>query len=386
MIDLEVFENSSKFTIFSFSNLRDIPKTITIMGFGQVHTDHWKTQIGAAVLLLSPREMKGRQQSGFENQRSFTLQGSDKFVVIGFGADLGTCTAKTKAGNKCTQFVNLQTGTLCSTHVMQQYNRAAAQRGAFSAKNGSLPDKYKGTVWEKVKGQTFFGGGGTFQALPPSVNPASAQCDKLALLANNHAEKFVKEVKKNPGITVISGVKPAKYATDDTNKMVQSSRHGGRLLAAALGQQEKNESLLQSRKVKTGSKSLQSMSASDLLKQKNEEFLAKKREAIRKKKLAAALAQGEKIKNGVKMDKLQITAPDNDKLIIAGLPPSQSIFSKLGSRGPKTPESHNSNERAKLKAAMLLKDKKKSPKTPKELIMDKVSFKSSKSFLIRSLG
>ena len=62
-----------------------------------------------------------------------------------------------------------------------------------------------------------------------------------------------------------------------------------------LGQQEKNESLLQSRKVKTGSKSLQSISAADLLKQKNAEFLAQRKEAIRKKKLAGAMAQSSKI-------------------------------------------------------------------------------------------
>ena len=291
---------------------------------------------------------------------------ADKFVVIGFGADLGTCTAKTKAGSKCTNFVNLQTGQLCTTHVMQQYTRAAGARGAFSAKNGSLPDKYKGTMWDKVKGQTFFGGGQMAQALPPSINPASSSCDRLSKLANSHAEKFVKEVKKNPGIMINSGVK--RVITDDTNKMVQSSRHGGRLLAAALGQSERNESLLQSRKVKTGSKELKSISAAELLKQKNAEFLEQRKEAIRKKKLAAAMAQSAK----------KVTAPNNDKLIIAGLPPSQNMFTKLQQVKPRiTPESLNTNERAKLRAAMLLKEKNaKKPKTPpkssKDLIMEKV--------------
>ena len=231
-----VDKKGNKFTIFSFSNLRDIPKTISVMAFGQVHTDHWKTQIGAAVLLLSPREMANRSQNAaYENSRSFTLAGSDKFVTIGFCADLGSCTAKTKNGTKCTNFINLQTGALCVTHVMQQYNRAAGARGAFSAKNGSLPDKYKGTVWDKAKGQTFFGGGQMAQVLPPSINPSMPGSDRLSKLANSHAEKFVKEVQKNSGIMIKPGVKGQSYKTDDTNKMVQSSRHGGRLLAAALG-------------------------------------------------------------------------------------------------------------------------------------------------------
>merc|ERR1712212_983657 len=106
----------------------------------------------------------------------------------------------------------------------------------------------------------------------------------LAKLANNHAKPQILESK------VEVSKKP-----EDTNKMIQSSRHGGRLLAAALGQEQRNESLLQSRKVKTGSKDLVHVSATDLAKMKHEEFLTMKREAIRKKKLAAAKAQGLKI-------------------------------------------------------------------------------------------
>ena len=59
----------------------------------------------------------------------------------------------------------------------------------------------------------------------------------------------------NPG----AGGTRNKTATDDTNKMVQSYKHGGRLLAAALGKTESNESLLQSRKLKTGTKNLVSV-------------------------------------------------------------------------------------------------------------------------------
>ena len=77
----------------------------------------------------------------------------------------------------------------------------------------------------------------------------------------SHASQFVKEVKKNPGIMINPGAGETrnKTATDDTNKMVQSYKHGGRLLAAALGKTESNESLIQSRKLKTGSKNLVSI-------------------------------------------------------------------------------------------------------------------------------
>jgi len=77
----------------------------------------------------------------------------------------------------------------------------------------------------------------------------------------SHASQFVKEVKKNPGIMINPGAGGTrnKTAKDDTNKMVQSYKHGGRLLAAALGKTESNESLIQSRKIKTGSKNLVSV-------------------------------------------------------------------------------------------------------------------------------
>ena len=85
---------------------------------------------------------------------------------------------------------------------------------------------------------------------------------KISLKAlESHASQFVKEVKKNPGIMINPGAGGTrnKTATDDTNKMVQSYKHGGRLLAAALGKTESNESLIQSRKLKTGSKNLVSV-------------------------------------------------------------------------------------------------------------------------------
>ena len=76
--------------------------------------------------------------------------------------------------------------------------------------------------------------------------------------------------------------------------MVQSYKHGGRLLAAALGQSSKNASLVKSKALKTPDPKIASISASELLKQKNEEFLAKKREMLKKRKLDAALAQEKK--------------------------------------------------------------------------------------------
>ena len=295
------------------------------------------------------------QNSSYGNEPTFTMASPDKFVVLGFSSDLGTCSSNTKAGTRCQQFINLQNGQLCPSHVMQQMNRASSQRGVFSTSNASRT--MPGSAWDKTKKEFFFAGGKTFQALPPSINPAcSTDGGKLAAAANKHAAAFVKDMKKNPGIVVNEGVRPA--GKEDTGKMTQSYRHGGRLLAAALGKHEQNESLLQSRKLKTGSKNMVSISATELLKQKNEEFLVHKRELIKKKKLEAAMNQEAKMKND--------PFYKQDKLIISGGPP-KSLFQKLGGNTGGS----NSNQKAKLKAALLLQ-KSGSPKSKKDKILERV--------------
>ena len=44
-----VDKKGNKFTIMSFSNLRDDQKVIKIMAFGDIHKSHWKTQLGKGI-------------------------------------------------------------------------------------------------------------------------------------------------------------------------------------------------------------------------------------------------------------------------------------------------------------------------------------------------
>ena len=45
-------KKGNKFTIMSFSNLRDDQKVIKIMAFGDIHKSHWKTQLGQGIYCL----------------------------------------------------------------------------------------------------------------------------------------------------------------------------------------------------------------------------------------------------------------------------------------------------------------------------------------------
>lgn len=91
---------------------------------------------------------------------------------------------------------------------MKQWNRASSARGELSAKTGTAGLSGGGSAWQKTKGDFFYGGGKTFQALPPSQNPACNQSAMLDSIAKSHANKGVrdgmKEMKKNPGIVVMN--------------------------------------------------------------------------------------------------------------------------------------------------------------------------------------
>ena len=123
----------------------------------------------------------------------------------------------------------------------------------ISARTGniSLGVGGKGNLWNKVKGENFFAGGKTFQALPPSINPQCNKNAKLNLIANSNAKSTVKEMIKNPGIKISSGIKTSEQP-ENPSAMVQSNKHGGRLLAAALGQHSQNLSLKTSHRLKVG--------------------------------------------------------------------------------------------------------------------------------------
>ena len=143
-------------------------------------------------------------------------------------------------------------------------------------------------MWEKMKGEHFFGGGKTFQALPPSVNPSCSKSAKLNFIANSNAKASgtAKEMIKNPNIMIKSSGRNIS-APEETSAMVRSSNHGGRLLAAAIGKSAENISLKKSKDLKKPDSKTASITASQLLKQKNEEFLAQKRAALKQRKMEA---------------------------------------------------------------------------------------------------
>ena len=101
---------------------------------------------------MNPKMMPKKTDSKYENAPTVTLNDPEHLVVMGFAADLGTCTGKTVSGEKCRNFINLRVAQMCPTHMLKQFNMAASKRGEFSARTGSsigLGDKYKGYGTQK---------------------------------------------------------------------------------------------------------------------------------------------------------------------------------------------------------------------------------------------
>ena len=226
-----------------------------------------------------------------------------------------------------------------------------------------------------MKGENFFAGGKTFQALPPSMNPSCNKNAKLNFIANSNAKATVKEMIKNPNIKIMPGSgKPVNENSAAPSAMVQSYKHGGRLLAAALGQSGQNQSLMKSKELKGPDAKVASISASQLLKQKQEEFLALKRQKLKERKLAAAKAQEER--NSSSGSTSNGTSGKRDHgLILAGAPP-KSMFSHLALSN----SAGASKDRAKIRAAAVLAaQKSRSPDEKKKAILAKIANNVSKT-------
>jgi len=66
--------------------------------------------------------MPSRKDSQYDNAPTFTLPDADNFIVLGFAADLGTCTGKAASGAQCRNFVNLQGAEIITFYQQFLFN------------------------------------------------------------------------------------------------------------------------------------------------------------------------------------------------------------------------------------------------------------------------
>uniref|UniRef100_F6QND3 Protein MCM10 homolog n=1 Tax=Ciona intestinalis TaxID=7719 RepID=F6QND3_CIOIN len=171
-LDPQTAKNGKQFSIWHLTDLDDCNKHVALFLFGIVHEELWKKiTVGSVIGILNPSIMP----PSYDNTPALTVDVSERIMRIGISADLGWCMAtkfrNKKPAGKCLAFINKNIGETCIFHMQSKYKKMGAKRGELQGSVGApIADKYKKTMWNKVKGDQFFYGGQTYSAAPPSTN------------------------------------------------------------------------------------------------------------------------------------------------------------------------------------------------------------------------
>uniref|UniRef100_H2YM07 Uncharacterized protein n=1 Tax=Ciona savignyi TaxID=51511 RepID=H2YM07_CIOSA len=178
-MDPQTAKNGKRFSIWHLSDLDDCTKHVALFLFGGVHEELWKKfTIGSVIGLLNPAIMPPRKDTApgksYDNTPALTVDVADRVMRIGVSADLGWCMAtkfrNKKPAGKCLAFINKSIGETCIFHMQSKYKKMGSKRGELQGSVGApIADKYKKTLWNKVKGDQFFYGGQVYSAAPPST-------------------------------------------------------------------------------------------------------------------------------------------------------------------------------------------------------------------------
>ncbi|XP_077091069.1 protein MCM10 homolog [Siphateles boraxobius] len=256
--------NGKTFSIWKLNDLHNLEVIVSLFLFGSVHTDLWKTDTGTVIGILNPNPMKNKEGS---NELSLTVDHPQKVLVMGEAMDFGTCKAKKKNGDSCTQLVNLYECQYCQYHVKAQYKKMSSKRSELqSSFTSPAPGKGKGrgSLKERLCQSNFHYGGMSSLACAPSTS--APQPKKQPTMQSILASIPTKKLALNSGEVL--------GCSDDFKGLMSMPTPGALNIKRHLGHAKST--------AVTGS-SVQSISASDLLKQQKEQhqqrMLARKKRA-----------------------------------------------------------------------------------------------------------
>ncbi|XP_017349971.1 protein MCM10 homolog isoform X2 [Ictalurus punctatus] len=161
--------NGKTFSIWKLNDLHNLDVTVSLFLFGTVHADLWKTDTGTVIGILNPNQMKNKDGS---SELCLTVDHPQKVLMLGEAMDYGTCKAKKKNGDSCTQLVNLYECQYCQYHVKAQYKKISSKRAELqSSYTGTAPRKGKGSgsLRERLCQSDFHYGGLSSLACAPSM-------------------------------------------------------------------------------------------------------------------------------------------------------------------------------------------------------------------------
>ncbi|XP_077399943.1 protein MCM10 homolog isoform X2 [Vanacampus margaritifer] len=161
--------NSGKtFSIWKLNDLHNLDVFVSLLLFGDVHKEHWKTETGTVIGILNPNSMK--QKDGYDGV-SLTVDHPQKVLLMGEAQDYSTCKAMKKNGDPCSQLVNMYECQYCQYHVKAQYTKMSSKRSELqSSFSGKAPNKVKGvSLRERICQDGFHYGGVSSAACAASL-------------------------------------------------------------------------------------------------------------------------------------------------------------------------------------------------------------------------
>ncbi|XP_061570375.1 protein MCM10 homolog [Cololabis saira] len=262
------------FSIWKLNDLHNLEVYVSLLLFGEVHKEHWKTAPGTVIGLLNPNPMK--QKDGYDGV-SLTVDHPQKVLVLGEAQDYGTCQGMKRNGDPCSQIVNMHECQYCQYHVKAQYKKMSSKRAELqSAFSGKAPNRLKGKgggLRERLCQDGFYYGGVSSPACAASLvasKPNKPTQKTLDTLFVRGSAQLIDQAKR---IALQSG--EVSGCTDEFKSLLSAPTPGALQLKKHLTQN--------SQKVPktTAGAPLQSITASDLLKQQKQmqrDFLQSRRQ------------------------------------------------------------------------------------------------------------
>ncbi|XP_029016219.1 protein MCM10 homolog isoform X2 [Betta splendens] len=274
------------FSIWKLNDLHNLEVFVSLLLFGEVHKEHWKTETGTVIGLLNPNPMK--QKDGYDGV-SLTVDNPQKVLLMGEAQDYGTCKAMKKNGDPCSQIVNMYECQYCQYHVKAQYKKMSSRRAELqSSFSGKAPNKVKGKAGglrERLCQDGFYYGGVSSAACAASLTaskpnkPVQKSLDNLFVRGSAQLANQAKKLALQSG--EVSG------CSNEFKSLMSCPTPGALQLKKHLS----HDSLSASKAAAEAP--VQSISASDLLKQQKQ----KQRELLESRRRRADEIQKRVLQN-----------------------------------------------------------------------------------------
>ncbi|KAM4678021.1 protein MCM10 homolog [Discoglossus pictus] len=259
--------NGKTFSIWRLNDLKNLDKHVSLFLFGDVHKEHWKTDQGTAIGILNANPMKAKEGS---DDVCLSVDNPQKILLIGESMDLGTCKARKKNGDPCTQMVNLNDCEFCQYHVQSQYKKVSSKRADLqSSYSGHVPKKIArggNSLKDRLCQSGFHYGGVSSMAYAASIAAATVPKKTVQTTLSNMVVRGADAIALEARQKIAAMRKSSIKCSDELKELMNVPTPGSLNLKKHMAGAAVQAAVIQGAPI-------QSISASALLKQQKQQLL-----------------------------------------------------------------------------------------------------------------